>query len=137
MENIKAIFDSSYKRSLGNRSFNNDFIERFYSKFLRKSEEISALFKNTNMSAQKTMLHDSIHMMVEYYQSSELPIGMKRVAEVHGKEGRAIPLRMYEIWLDSLISTVEEFDPEFNDDIEQAWREVLAPGIAFMKGSYS
>ncbi|MFT6905519.1 MAG: hypothetical protein ACJAS1_002175 [Oleiphilaceae bacterium] len=40
---------------------------------------------------------------------------------------------MYDIWLDSLISTVEEFDPEFDNDIDQAWREVLAPGIAFIK----
>jgi hemoglobin-like flavoprotein len=77
MENIKAIFDSSYKRSLGNRSFNNDFIEHFYRNLLGKSEEISDLFKNTNMSSQKTMLHDPIIMLLDYYQSSELPIGMK------------------------------------------------------------
>ncbi|MFT6905518.1 MAG: hemoglobin-like flavoprotein [Oleiphilaceae bacterium] len=77
MENIKAIFDSSYKRALGNRSFNNDFIEHFYSNLLGKFEEISNLFKNTNMSSQKTMLHDSIIMLLDYCQSSELPIVKK------------------------------------------------------------
>ena len=136
METTNAIFNSSFNRALGNPSFNHDFIQYFYKDLLGSSGEIAALFKNTNMSAQKTMLHDSLNLMVEYYQSSELPIGMKRIAEVHSRQGRAIPERMYEIWLESLVDTLQAFDPEFNPAVEQAWREVLAPGIAFMQDQY-
>lgn len=136
MKNIKAIFEASFHRTLGSHSFNNNFIDRFYENLFKQSEEIADLFKNTNMSAQRTMLHDSLNLMVEYYHSKELPIGMKKIAEVHSRKGRAIPEKMYEIWLASLIKTLKEVDPGFNDDVEQAWREVLAPGIDFMKAQY-
>ena len=43
---------------------------------------------------------------------------------------------LYEAWLDSLIATARESDPDFDDELELAWRVVLAPGIAYMKFRY-
>lgn len=135
-ESKGGLFSSSFKRAIGGYSFNNDFIEHFYTNLIGHSEEIATMFKSTNMSAQKTMLHDSLYLMVDYYQSNKLPIGMSRIAEVHSRRDKAIPEQMYDIWLDRLIATVAEFDPEFNEEVESAWREVLAPGISYMKGQY-
>ena len=39
-------------------------------------------------------------------------------------------------WLESLIETVQLFDSRFTEEIELAWRVVLAPGIAYMKFKY-
>lgn len=136
MAQVADVFQSSFTRTLGSGSFNNDFMESFYKNLIGYSDEIAELFKNTNMSAQKTMLHDSLYLMVDYYQSSKLPRGMERIAEVHSRRGRNIPERMYEVWLDSLMKTLEEFDPGYNQEVEDAWREVLAPGISYMKGQY-
>lgn len=136
MSQLAEVFQSSFDRTLGSGSFNNDFIEGFYTNLMGYSGEIADLFKNTNMSAQKTMLHDSLYLMVDYYKSSKLPRGMERIAEVHSRRGRDIPERMYEVWLDSLMKTLEEFDPDYDQEVEDAWREVLSPGIAYMKGQY-
>lgn len=136
MSQLTEVFQSSFDRTLGSGSFNNDFIEAFYANLMGYSGEIADLFKNTNMSAQKTMLHDSLYLMVDYYKSSKLPRGMERIAEVHSRRGRDIPERMYEVWLESLIKTLVEFDSGFSKEVEVAWREVLAPGIEYMKGKY-
>ena len=31
------------------------------------------------------------------------------------------------------MEAVSEFDPEFNDEVELAWRLALTPGITYMK----
>lgn len=136
MGNIDATFNASLQRTLGNRSFNSDFIEHFYEHLIGQSDEIAALFRHTDMSVQKTMLHDSLQLMVDYYRSRELPIGLQRIAQMHGRKGRAIPERMYATWLDSLMQALQRFDPQFSDEVELAWRETLAPGIAYMQSQY-
>lgn len=133
MHDYEEIFRESFKRALGNSSYNRDFIGRFYEIFLSKSDRIAEHFKNTDMSAQKTMLHDSLHLMVEFYSSRKTNKYMERVAKVHNHAHRDIPTDMYEVWLDSLIESVKEFDVEFDDHVELSWRLVLAPGITYMK----
>ena len=127
------IFERSFERAVGNGSYNDEFISRFYDLFLSRSEQIARLFENTNMAVQKTMLHDSLHLMLSFYRSGKVNTELERVANVHGRTQHNIPDVMYEQWLISLMQAVQEFDPEYNSHVEQAWREVLRPGIQFMQ----
>lgn len=136
MKNIDDIFKQSFERALGSGGFNNDFVEHFYVNFIGQSEEIAEMFKNTNMSVQKTMLHDSLYLVVDYYNSGKVTDGMKRIAEVHSRRDKNIAPRLYEFWLDSLIKTVETLDSDYDQEVEQAWRHVLAPGISYMQSKY-
>jgi hypothetical protein len=43
---------------------------------------------------------------------------------------------MYALFTDSLLATVRELDPKCSADVEQAWRDALQPGIAFMQSRY-
>ena len=133
MPNYETVFRESYKRALGNDSYNADFISKFYERFFAQSEQVKELFKNTNMSAQKTMLHDSLDLLVEFYTTKKLDPRLVHLARVHGNQGFKVPLELYDLWMNSLIEALAEFDPEFGEDVELAWRLVLAPGITLIK----
>ena len=133
MKDYVDVFTASYRRALGNSSYNRDFIGRFYEILLTKSERIAQHFKHTDMSAQKTMLHDSLHYMVDFFTAHATNEYLQRIARVHSKGEHDIAPELYDIWLDSLIEALREFDPEFSDEVELSWRLVLAPGIVYMK----
>ena len=43
---------------------------------------------------------------------------------------------LYDLWLDSVCETVKRMDPEWTPQVEQAWRERMAPGIALITSLY-
>ena len=49
------------------------FYRTLYDNILAQSEAIAELFRNTRMSAQEPMLHDSLHQLA----SSSFPIGIR------------------------------------------------------------
>ncbi len=61
---------------------------------------------------------------------------LRRVAERHSRADLDIDPSLYPAFVDSLIETSKEFDPQFTADVERAWREALAPGIAYMINKY-
>lgn len=52
-----------------------------------------------------------------------------------GRHARlGVDAQLYDLWLECLIATVAETDPEYSPIVESSWREGLKPGIARMKG---
>jgi hypothetical protein len=90
------------------------------------------MFEDTNMAVQKTMLHDSLQYLVEYYRTGVPSVHLERIRKVHSAEGVNVPPRFYDAWLDSLVQAVSEHDPQFDGRVERAWRHVMASGIAYM-----
>ena len=133
MQDYVNTFRASYRRALGDGSYNIDFIERFYEKFISHSDQVKALFRDTDMGLQKTMLHDSLEFMVEFFVTRRSNPHMEHIAQVHGPGGKDVPMELYDLWLNCLIEAVRETDPEFSKSTEVAWRLVLTPGIAYMK----
>ncbi len=117
-------------------SYNDAFVSRFYDNFFAQSHEIAERFAATNMSMQKTMLHDSLHDLRDFTTDETARRNLQGVAAQHDQAHANIPPRLYDLWLDSLIATLKDFDPDFDQLTERAWREALAPGIALMKGAY-
>ena len=133
MQDYVDVFNASYGRAVGNSGYNRDFIGRFYEIFLSKSDQIAARFEGADMSAQKTMLHDSLQYMVDFFSSRRTNAYLERIAEIHSRSQHDIPSEMYDTWLESLIEALREFDPELDEQVELAWRLVLSPGITYMK----
>jgi hemoglobin-like flavoprotein len=131
-----ALFVASYARALQFTDENKRFLDRFYEIFFSKSPMIAELFKNTDMGTQKTMLQDSILYMKDFCISRTANEYMRRIARLHSKSGKNIPSEFYDVWLDSLIEAAREYDSEFTEETEQAWRIALAPGINYMKHMY-
>lgn len=61
---------------------------------------------------------------------------LAEVAERHSSRQLGIGAELYDLWLDSLLATVREFDAEFSPAVEQAWEDVMAIGIRFLCSRY-
>lgn len=126
------VFKHSYERILGSGSYRHDFIDSFYAHFTGQSDAVAQRFENTDMSAQKIMLHDSLDFMVDYCRTGKASPYLEKIAAVHGAGQLKIPAAMYTLWLDSLVQAVRDCDPQFDESVEQAWRQTFQPGIDFM-----
>ena len=128
------LFDKSYTRVFGDgvglTEAATPFFETFYRHFL-KHPGIREAFKGTDMDRQVAMLRKSFFNLVVFYVSHEPSAELTRIARIHHRIG--IDPSYYELWLDALIRTVREFDPECDQATELAWRLALMPGITYMR----
>lgn len=132
MESARAIFADSLKRCAS-----TGLVERFYELFLASSPEVAKKFENTDFDAQRQALRSSLfHLMLAEVEGSPGHALLVRLAESHGPKGLDIRPELYEIWLDCLTQALEDTDPDFDEEVEAAWRQVLHPGIDFMIAGY-
>ena len=61
--------------------------------------------------------------------------GENRDALVGGQDLDIRP-GLYDAWLDCLIQSVREYDPDFTDEIEELWRDVMRFGIKYLTDRY-
>jgi fatty-acyl-CoA synthase len=125
-------FDRVQDRSIDGQGF----FERFYDAFTGSSPEVAKRFSGTDMVAQQAHLRASLKHVVDYAISGKPGLEMRRIARSHSKAGMGIPSDLYDVWLDSLLAVLAQFDPEFDTQVELSWRSVMAPGIGYMRSRY-
>lgn len=133
---FEQIFDDSYERVLRTRKDGTDFFGAFYHRFLHDDEKIAQRFANTDMAVQQSMLKKSFYSLFAFYASGQADDAIRHIAERHNRDHLDIHPEFYDRWLECLISSVKLFDDEFSEDVELAWRLVMAPGITYMKFKY-
>lgn len=129
-------FVDSYARVGAKDLETGGFFDTFYAHFINASPVVAEKFSHTDMARQREMLQVSLDHMVYFAIDREETSEIAKVADAHGQSKADIPAQLYELWLDSLLATVARFDPDYDADIEAAWREALAPAIEYMKGHY-
>jgi len=114
------------------------FLDIFYTKFLDSSPEVAKKFVNTDFVRQKRALRASLHHLLLAAQDQEKgpDAYLAGVAERHGAGQLEIGAELYDLWLDSLLATVKECDPEFSPEVEKAWEDVMMVGIQYLCRSY-
>ena len=133
MINFETQFNESYNRVLAGRtSQGNEFMDAFYERFIASSPLVAEKFKNVDMASQKAMLKQSLSYLLNMYTMKQIPDHLAEIARKHDRQHTDIPPELYQSWLECLIETVREFDSDFNDDVELAWRLICSQGIAFM-----
>ena len=115
---------------------NKDFFERFYEVFVNCSEEIAGYFVETDLHKQKKLLSESFMFMLAFASHKESNLYLENLARRHSEDELDVRPELYDLWLESLIKVVSEFDPEFDEDVELAWRILMAPGITYMRFFY-
>lgn len=133
MTDIIQTFDASLRRVLEARRGPHDFFDAFYERFRAADERVAEAFRNTDMAHQKSMLRKSFFYLVTFYATGEISEYMQSVARAHSRLGHDIDPDLYELWLETLVSVLRDFDSAVNDDVELAWRLVLSPGITYMQ----
>ena len=131
----KALFEASFARVSSDRCA-QEFFAGFYRRFMGSSPTIAGMFASTDLPHQQQMLRESLTELKEFSTSLQSNNYIVTLARVHGIRGRDVSAESYDIWLDALVATVREDDPECGLQTELAWRLVLAPGIEFMKFYY-
>jgi hemoglobin-like flavoprotein len=132
---ILATFD----RSLARCTSQTRFLDLFYEKFLASSPKVGEKFKGTDFVRQKRALKASLHMILLAAQDDDGDPGryLSDVAERHGVKQLDVGAELYDLWLDSLLDTVEACDPEYTPEVRRAWEEVMMVGIHYLTVRYN
>ncbi len=113
------------------------FLSGFYEKFLSSSPKVQERFANTDFVRQKRALRASLHLMLLVAESEEQAERyLKDLANRHSREQLNIGAELYDLWLDSLLASVGEYDPQFTPEVEDAWEKVMMVGIDFLLSYY-
>jgi len=129
----KSLFLESLERCSGSE----DFIPVFYSRFLSSSEEISSKFKDTNFPRQNRALLRSLRLAAEATDGN--PYALKEIQEravTHDRHHLDIEPRHYNHWLVAVIETAAQYDNQWNERVESAWRSILGHVIQHMTKHY-
>ena len=128
-------FDRSLARCVGR----SGFFDRFYEKFLASSPKVREKFAHTDFVHQKRALRASLHTILLAAEDPENGPAryLGEIAEKHSARGLDIGAELYDLWLDSLLETVEESDPEYGPAVKKAWEDVLMVGIHYLCVRYN
>lgn len=138
-DRVEDLFNDSYDRVIGLRVSDEGrdrFLDDFYARFIASSELIRKKFENTDMQRQRRMLHQSLVYLVNYYANQNVNDFLQRIAERHSRRDLDIAPELYDLWLEKLIEAVAEADRQFKPEVGDAWKQILAPGIRYMREQY-
>lgn len=114
-----------------------DFFTCFYRNFFRNCPEVEPRFARTDFARQRGLLRHAIGLLLIFpRQSRDEPTVLTRVADRHGRGDLDIAPELYPGFVASLIQTVAQHDPEFDETVGGAWRRAIAPGIAYMQSRH-
>jgi hemoglobin-like flavoprotein len=122
--------EESYRRCA-----NEAFFQAFYKRFVNSDPAIPPKFAKTDFERQNKLLQHGIGLLFVYARRRN-PVILDRISDRHGPADLNIEPRLYSFFADSLMATVEEFDPRYSAEIGAAWREAMEPGIRFMTARF-
>lgn len=126
-------FESSLSRCLAQGAF----VEAFYEKLLSSSAEVREKFSQTDFKKQKKILESSLYLMARACLGMDDGIAhLESVARTHSRRHLDIAPSHYKTWLECLIQTASEHDPDFDPSIERCWKYALQRGIDRMIDVY-
>ncbi|WP_203143238.1 globin [Marinobacter mangrovi] len=121
----------SYGRCCNNPIF---FVD-FYDRFMGCSDAIRDQFRDTDMKQQRHLLRNGIMQLVLYARGMS-DAKLKALGESHNRHGYNIRPEWYTQWVDALIATLRDHDPQFDLNVEAAWRRAIAPGVELIRSAY-
>lgn len=128
------------KASFDRCSALSEFPATFYPRFFAACPDAKPYFAKTDFDRQVKLLRNAIGLLlIAPFLSTEANAGptlLSKMAERHSRRGLNIEPRFYPPFVDSLIETVKEVDPEYSPIVERAWRAAIAKGVAYMQAHY-
>lgn len=125
------IAQQSYARCLRSA----DFFERFYDVLLESHPAIPPMFARTDFPRQRQLLKHGLGLLLSYGNVPDDAL-LERIAARHSKAALDVEPGLYHYFVESLVRVVSERDPKCDAEVERAWREIVAPGIEFMKARH-
>jgi hemoglobin-like flavoprotein len=135
---VRDLFFNSLERC----SAKTDFVPAFYDRLFASSEEVREKFRHIEFDERsKTRLFDMVlHSLKLAADAADGGIEslrhLSQVAETHDRYHHNVEPQHYNEWLRALIATARQFDPEWDEPIEAAWRKILGSVIRHMLNQY-
>jgi hemoglobin-like flavoprotein len=127
---LLTVVKDSYTRCLRG----SDFLPAFYRHFFRACPAAEPLFARTDLDRQARLLQHALGLLLTFPKEPPgEPSLLTRLAAKHGPGEMNINPAWYPLFLQALVETAEQFDPEFTPALADAWRAVLTPGLAYMQ----
>lgn len=114
------------------------FIAAFYVNLIASDEEIRKKFERVDMEAQTDNLARAIVMSFLFADKNHQTAArtMDLVRESHNRHHLDIQPHLYDIWLQCLIDTVREHDPQADEELLQDWHDVMSVSIEHIRSGY-
>jgi hemoglobin-like flavoprotein len=122
----------AFHASLARASANPRFLDVFYARFMDSSPTVAAVFAGKDMEQLKRKLRSSLHVMTLAVDGAP---GADMYLDYLGKVHTRLDIapRMYDAWLDALVATAAECDPQFTQELDAVWRAVVGAGVRMIK----
>lgn len=111
------------------------FFQAFYRRLLSVDAATREKFSHTDFSRQNKVLQHGLGLLFTYAKRGN-PALLERIAARHDQNDLAVAPSYYPHFVESLLNSVREFDPEFSAAVEDAWKRSMAPGIDFIIDRY-
>ncbi len=125
------------KQSYGRCATKSNFIDLFYDEFLKSHPSIKPMFTQTDFKKQKELLRTGIAMLLAHVEGK--PVGtmtLNRIGQSHDKNHMNIDPNLYQFWINSLVKTVKQCDPQYSPDLDRSWQKVLRAGVDHITAKY-
>lgn len=131
---IQNIVEKSYVRCITEGRFAEDVYKTLFEISARAAEK----FANTNMAQQVRLLDYGIrHFILFFHEPHEVTATtLVELSESHSKPRMDIEPELYDYWLAAVLTAVAKNDPAYEDQLAEAWHQVLSHGISVMRSMY-
>ncbi len=124
-------------RSFGRCCSSDGFFDTFYTILKNSHPEIPEMFARTDFKKQNDHLRVGLGMMLMFDHGADAARQVvARIRESHARHRLNVRPEFYDCWIASLMGACAEHDPAFSENVEAAWRAVLADGIEYIKSGY-
>ncbi len=116
----------------------DNFIPAFFDRLIATVPQAAERFAETDSATLGTLLHAGIVHLIDFadgvvgIESKIRELGIK-----HDHKHYNVPPELYGYWIEALVQTASRFDPQFNEALGAAWKDVLQPGTKLMASVYS
>lgn len=114
-----------------------EFFDTFYADLAVRIPGIGAKFHGVDMQQQNRLVREGIIRLVDFAERDGVARPeLERLGRLHGRDQLDIDPGLYPAWIETLLATVREFDDEYDERLDEAWRLVIDGGIAAMVACY-
>lgn len=132
----EEIFNQSYWRVHKNAIGDVPFVDAFLENLVRSSPEVADRMARGDTERFRSALTLGIVHLASFRATGQADSVLAGIAKRQSRTGRDIAPHLYEFFLQALLQTVEQYDPDFSPDVRKAWEVMLRPGLEYMKSMY-
>ena len=113
------------------------FFSAFYADLFATCPAARPYFDHTDFEKQHKLVKHGIGLLINFnHEPAGEPNILTRVADRHRRGDLGVDPALYPFFIESFINTARKFDPDFDAEVEAAWRHATAKGVAYMASKY-